>query len=80
MANSKTVPMILTTPDQWDSEELNTLIAYFGGPKQVWDNTVIEGPWLDLMRNAVNTQVFSWKKSEFFGGFGNAWHGASGIV
>jgi hypothetical protein len=61
----KRVPMILTSPDQWDSEALNAVIAYRGSPKQVWDNTVIEGPWLDLMRNAVNTQVFSWKNQNF---------------
>jgi hypothetical protein len=63
--NFKTVPMILSSPDQWDSEALDAVIAYRGSPKQVWDNTVIEGPWLDLMRNAVNTQVFSWKNPNF---------------
>ncbi|GLR68001.1 hypothetical protein GCM10010909_26820 [Acidocella aquatica] len=61
----KTVPMILTSPDQWDSEALDALIAYRGGPKQVWDNTVIESPWLNLMRNALNAQVWSWKHPDF---------------
>jgi len=61
----KTVPMILTDPDQWDSEALNAVIAYSGSPKQVWDNTVIESPWLNLMRNAVNAQVYSWKNPNF---------------
>jgi hypothetical protein len=61
----KTVPMILTSPDQWDSEALNAVIAYSGSPKQVWDNTVIESPWLNLMRNAVNAQVYSWKNPNF---------------
>ena len=63
--NFKTVPMILTNPDQWDSEALNAVIAYTGKPKQVWDNTVIESPWLNLMRNAINVQVYSWKHSDF---------------
>ena len=61
----KTVPMILTNPDQWDSEALNAVIAYTGKPKQVWDNTVIESPWLNLMRNAVNAQIYSWKHPDF---------------
>ncbi len=61
----KTVPMILTSPDQWDSEALNAVIAYAGKPKQVWDNTVIESPWLNLMRNALNAQIYSWKNPDF---------------
>ncbi|HUW80385.1 MAG TPA: transcriptional initiation protein Tat [Acidocella sp.] len=61
----KTVPMILTSADQWDSEALNAVIAYSGSPKQVWDNTVIQSPWLNLMRNALNAQVYSWKHPNF---------------
>ncbi len=63
--NFKTVPMILTSPDQWDSEALNAVIAYAGSPKQVWDNTVIESPWLNLMRNTLNAQIYSWKNPNF---------------
>jgi hypothetical protein len=53
--------MILTHTDEWDSEALNAVIAYRGGPKQVWDNTIIESPWLSVMRNALNdpTGAFS---------------------
>lgn len=62
----KTVPMILDTPELWDSEALNAVIAYSGGPtKQVWDNTVIDGPWLNLMRNSLNAQIWSWKHPDF---------------
>ncbi len=61
----KTVPMILTSPEQWDSEALDAVLAYRGGPKQVWDNTVIESPWLNLMRNALNAQIWSWKHPDF---------------
>ncbi|HEV7385890.1 MAG TPA: hypothetical protein VGN89_13480, partial [Phenylobacterium sp.] len=51
----KAVPMILNDPDQWDSAALSEVIAYRGEPKQVWDNTAIAGPWLNVMRNALNT-------------------------
>ena len=55
----KTVPMILTNPLQWDHEALNEVIHYAGAPRQVWDNTDLEGPWLNLMRNAMNVQIWS---------------------
>ncbi len=61
----KTVPMILTTPDQWDHEALSEVIAYQPFPKQVWDNTDIGGPWLNLMRNSMNAQIWSFKHAEF---------------
>jgi hypothetical protein len=55
----KTVPMILDTPDLWDNEALDAIIAYRGSMKQLWDNTEIGSPWLNLMRNSLNAQVFS---------------------
>ena len=61
----KTVPMILTAPDQWDNEALNEVLQYAGGPKQVWDNTDLAGPWLNLMRNAMNVQIWSFKHPDF---------------
>src|SRR3977135_484831 len=61
----KTVPMILDTPDLWDAEALDAIIAYRGGMKQVWDNTEIGGLWLNLMRNSLNTQVFSFRHADF---------------
>ena len=61
----KTVPMILTSSDDWDSEALAQVIAYRGGPKQAFDNTDLEGPWLNLMRNSMNAQVWSWKHPDF---------------
>ena len=61
----KTVPMILTSPDEWDSEALSQVIAYRGGPKQAFDNTDIDGPWLNLMRNSMNAQVWSFKHPDF---------------
>jgi hypothetical protein len=61
----KTVPMILTNTDDWDSEALHLLFAYSGGPKQVWDNTDLASPWLNLMRNSMNAQIWSWKHPDF---------------
>lgn len=61
----KTVPMILDTPDLWDVEALDAVIGYPGSVKQVWDNTEISGPWLNMMRNSLNTQIFSFRNQDF---------------
>ena len=61
----KTVPMILNDPAQWDDSALRELMAYKHGPKQVWDNTAIESPWLNLMRNSLNAQIWSFKHPDF---------------
>jgi hypothetical protein len=49
----KTVPIILDTPDLWDAEALDAIIAYRGSWKQVWDNVEIGGPWLNLRRSLI---------------------------
>jgi len=61
----KTVPMILDRPDFWDDEALKETIAYRGTRKQVWDNTNLAGPWLNLMRNSINAQIFSFGHKDF---------------
>jgi hypothetical protein len=61
----KTVPMILDHEDQWDYEALKEVFSYRPGPRQVWDNTEIGGSWLNLMRNALNTQIWSYKHPDF---------------
>jgi hypothetical protein len=61
----KTVPMILQHPDFWDDEALKEIIAYRGTRKQVWDNTNLAGPWLNLMRNSINAQIFSFGHKDF---------------
>jgi hypothetical protein len=61
----KTVPMILTNPEQWDHEALTEVLSYKPTPKQVWDNTAIGSPWLNLMRNALNSQIWSFKHPDF---------------
>jgi intracellular sulfur oxidation DsrE/DsrF family protein len=61
----KTVPMILDHREQWDDEALTEVLSYKPVPKQVWDNTDIAGPWLNFMRNALNTQIWSFKRPDF---------------
>lgn len=61
----KTVPMILDDPSQWDDVALREVLAYRPREKQVWDNTKLDGPWLNLMRNALNTQIWSFKHPDF---------------
>ena len=61
----KTVPMILTEPEQWDHEALTEVLAYKPQQKQCWDMTEIGGPWLNLMRNALNAQIWSFKHPDF---------------
>ncbi len=61
----KTVPMVLTEPDQWDHEAIAELMAYKAVPKQAWDNSDLAGPWLDLMHNALTVQVSSFKHADF---------------
>jgi hypothetical protein len=61
----KTVPMILNDQEQWDHEALTEVLAYRPAPRQVWDNTEIGGPWLNLMRNALNSQIWSFKHPDF---------------
>ena len=61
----KTVPMILNHPEQWDHEALTEVLSYQPAAKQAWDNTDIAGPWLNMMRNALNTQIWSFKHPDF---------------
>jgi hypothetical protein len=61
----RTVPMILTEPEQWDHEALSEVLNYQPDTKQVWDMTDMAGPWLNLMRNALNAQVWSFRHPDF---------------
>lgn len=61
----KTVPLVLTRDDQWDHEALSEVLAYQPATKQAWDMTDIAGPWLNLMRNALNAQVWSFHHPDF---------------
>ncbi|SDT50076.1 transcriptional initiation protein Tat [Bradyrhizobium canariense] len=61
----KTVPMILSRQEEWDHEALTEVLSYRPAPRQAWDNTDIAGPWLNLMRNALNSQIWSFKHPDF---------------
>ncbi len=61
----KALPMILDRRDQWDADALDAVLHYAGNPKQSWDNTDIAGPWLNVMRNAMNAQVWSFRHPDF---------------
>jgi len=61
----RTVPMTLENEDTWDHEALTELLAYRGGPRQIWDNKDLGGPWLNLMRNNLNVQIHSFKRPDF---------------
>jgi hypothetical protein len=61
----RTVPMILNNQEQWDHEALTEVLSYQPAPRQVWDNTDIGIPWLNLMRNALNSQIWSFKHPDF---------------
>ncbi|MCJ9427864.1 hypothetical protein K6118_02145 [Kordiimonas sp. A6E486] len=61
----KTVPMILDHPDQWDDAALKEVLAYKSVSKQCWDNTDIHGSWLNVMRNSLNAQVYSFGHADF---------------
>jgi hypothetical protein len=61
----KTVPMILDNRDQWDAEALDAVLHYAGGPKQSWNTTDLKGPWLNVMRNSMNTEIWSFRHPDF---------------
>jgi hypothetical protein len=74
----KTVPMILDNPELWDAAPLNAVLAYKGGQRHVWDHTDLLGPWLNGMRNTVNSQVFAFKEPDFLCVSGT--HGAAHLA
>jgi hypothetical protein len=61
----KTRPMIADNPDLWDAAPLNAVLAYKAGPKQAWDNTDLTGPWLNVMRNSLNSQIWAFRQPDF---------------
>jgi intracellular sulfur oxidation DsrE/DsrF family protein len=63
--NFKTVPMILNNPEQWDHEALTEVLSYRPVPKQAWDSIDIGIPWLSLIRNTLNTEIWSFKHPDF---------------
>lgn len=57
--------MVLTRPDQWDNEALQLVVGYRGKHKQAFDNTELGGSWLNLMRNSLNAQRWSFRHPDF---------------
>ncbi len=61
----KTVPMILVDRAGWDADGLDAVLHYGSGPKQSWDNSDLSGPWLNVMRNTMNAQIWSFGHPDF---------------
>jgi hypothetical protein len=74
----KTVPMILDNQELWDAAPLDAVLAYKGGPRQAWDHTDLLGPWLNGMRNTLNSQIFAFKEPNFLCVSGT--HGAAHLA
>jgi hypothetical protein len=74
----QSVPMILDNPDYWDQAPLAAVLAYKGGARQAWDNTDIAGPWLNGMRNSLNSQIWGFKEANFL--CVSATHGAAHLA
>lgn len=63
--NVTTTTAVLSDPSQWDAEALAAVLAYGGGPKQVWSASALGWPWLTAMRNALDVQVYSYRHPDF---------------
>jgi intracellular sulfur oxidation DsrE/DsrF family protein len=61
----QTVPFMLTSPDSWDQEAAGDVLAYRYRSRQMWEVTELSAPWLNLMREAINGQVFALGNPEF---------------
>ena len=57
--------MILESSDFWDAAALGLVLHYKGEPKQSWDNTDLTGPWLNVMRNSMNAQIWGFRQPDF---------------
>ena len=63
--NFTAVPAILQNPADWDHAALHALFTARCTPRQVWNCTEITGPWLNLLRNTLNTQHFSFGNADY---------------
>ena len=59
------VPFMIDRKELWDHEASAILLGYPGGPKQVWECSDIAAPWPNLMREALNGQVFAHGHPDF---------------
>ena len=53
------VPFIVHSQAQWDHEAAEIVLSYRNRSRQAWECTEIGAPWLNLMREALNGQVFA---------------------
>jgi intracellular sulfur oxidation DsrE/DsrF family protein len=60
----QSVPFILDEKRFWDHEAADALLSYTA-PRQMWEVTDLGGPWLNLMRESANGQVFSHGHKDF---------------
>jgi intracellular sulfur oxidation DsrE/DsrF family protein len=61
----ETVPFILNDKQLWDHEAADALLSYNGPRRQMWEATELAGPWVNLMRESINGQVFSHGHMDF---------------
>lgn len=60
-----TVPFMIDRPELWDHEAAALLLGYRGDRLQVWESSDIAAPWPNLMREAINGQVFAHGHPDF---------------
>jgi hypothetical protein len=60
-----TVPFLLTHAAQWDSAAASAILSYKYPARQVWESTDFAGPWLNLMRESMNGQMFAHGHRDF---------------
>jgi intracellular sulfur oxidation DsrE/DsrF family protein len=59
------VPFMLTDPQYWDHEAAAEVLEYSYPGRQVWENSEIAAAWPNLMREAINYQVFASGNPDF---------------
>ena len=60
-----TVPFMVTSDEYWDRAAADMVLAYRYRSLQMWENSDLAGPWLNLMRESVNGQVFAHGNPDF---------------
>jgi hypothetical protein len=61
----ESVPFIVSSPELWDHEAADLLLSYKYHALQVWESTDLGAPWINLMREAMNGQVFAHGNEDF---------------
>jgi intracellular sulfur oxidation DsrE/DsrF family protein len=59
------VPFLVTSPEYWDQPAAALVLGYRYRSQQMWENSELGGAWLNLMREAVNGQVFAHDNPDF---------------